>query len=102
MSGNDYDQASMLIAMLRYKGIPSRYVRGTVEIPIGQVEGWTGADKPEAAVKVLGSLGIPLSSVVSGGSVTAVIMEHVWVEAYIPYENYRGIGAGTGKRYGFH
>jgi transglutaminase-like putative cysteine protease len=34
MAGNDIDQASLLISLLRYKGIPARYVRGTIEIPV--------------------------------------------------------------------
>ena len=67
--GNDYDQASLLIAMLRYKNIPARYVRGTVEVPIEKVQGWTGTETPEASVKVLGSLGIPTASMVSGGKI---------------------------------
>lgn len=98
MAGNDYDQASLLISMLRYKGIPARYVKGTVEIPINKVIGWTGAENAEAAIKILGSLGTPTVSIVSGGAITAVHTEHVWVEAYVAYENYRGIGTGKGKK----
>ena len=41
MAGNDLDQASLLISMLRYKGIPARYVKGTVDIPIEKVMKWT-------------------------------------------------------------
>ena len=32
-SANDIDQASLLIALLRAKGIPARYVQGTIEVP---------------------------------------------------------------------
>ena len=39
MAGNDIDQASLLISLLRYKGIPARYVRGTIEIPVEKVMG---------------------------------------------------------------
>lgn len=98
MSGNNYDQASLLISMLRYKGIPSRYVTGTVEIPIKKAQAWVGTETPEAAVKVLGSMGIPSVAMVSGGVISAIRIEHVWVEAYVPYENYRGIGKGAGKK----
>lgn len=97
MAGNDYDQASLLIAMLRYRKIPSRYVVGTVEVPVEKVMSWTGAKTPEAAVKILGSLGRPTVSMVSGGNITAVRFEHIWVEAYVPYENYRGAGEMKGK-----
>lgn len=98
LAGNDYDQASLLIAMLRYKGIPSRYVTGTVEVPIEKVEGWTGAKTPEAAAAVLGSLGIPTVSVISGGTIVAARFEHTWTEAYVPYENYRGAGDMQGSK----
>ncbi|MBO8171535.1 MAG: hypothetical protein H0Z33_06585 [Bacillaceae bacterium] len=94
--GNDYDQASLLIALLRYHDIPARYVRGVVEVPVEQAMNWAGAETPEAAIRVLGSAGIPVTGVVSQGKVTAVRMEHVWAEAYVPYENYRGQGERTG------
>ena len=97
MAGNDYDQASLLISLLRYKGIPARYVRGTVDIPIEKVQSWTSAETAEAAVKALSSLGTPLVSLVSGGTISAVRLEHVWVEACVQYENYRGTGAMTGQ-----
>jgi uncharacterized protein YeaC (DUF1315 family) len=98
LRGNDYDQASLLVGMLRYKGIPARYVKGTIELPIEQVMGWTGTQDPEAAVKVLGSLGNPTVSIVSGGKVVAVRTEHVWVEAYVPYKSYNRLGVGKGSK----
>ncbi|HYK74647.1 MAG TPA: transglutaminase domain-containing protein [Pseudoneobacillus sp.] len=98
MTGNDYDQASLLISMLRYKDIPARYVNGTVQVPIEKVKSWTGAPTPEAAIKVISSLGIPTVSLVSGGKIIGARFEHTWVEAYVPYENYRGIGAKKGKK----
>lgn len=97
-SGNDFDQASLLIALLRYKKIPARYIRGTVEIPINKVMKWTGSETPAAAVQTLGSLGIPVSSRVAQGGIASVYLEHIWVEAYVPYENYRGIGPKTGEK----
>ena len=32
-SGNDVDQATLLVALLRAAGFPARYVRGVVEFP---------------------------------------------------------------------
>ena len=88
-SGNDYDQASLLIAMLRYKNIPARYVRGLAEIDIDKAMEWAQAETPEAAAKILAAAGIPVTTIVSGGKIIAVCMEHVWVEAYVPYGRYR-------------
>ncbi len=95
--GNDYDQASLLISMLRYKKIPARYVRGQAEIEIDRAMAWTGADTPEAAAQILASAGTPVTSMVSGGKINAVRVEHVWVEAYVPYDRYRGAGPMKGQ-----
>lgn len=97
MSGNDFDQASLLIAMLRYKKIPARYVRGTIELSADDVKAFTGTSDVIAAARVLSSGGIPAVCVTEGGVVTRVRFEHTWTEAYIPYENYRGIGENTGE-----
>jgi len=37
-SGNAFDTASLLIALLRSAGIPARYVYGTVELPVAAVQ----------------------------------------------------------------
>ncbi|WP_052342721.1 transglutaminase domain-containing protein [Bacillus sp. EB01] len=97
LAGNDVDQASLLISLLRYKGIPARYVTGTVEIPIEQVKNWVGVTNPQQAVRTLGALGIPLKAVHGQGKIVAVQMEHTWVEAKVPYEDYRGAGAQKGE-----
>ena len=52
-------------------------------------------------MKILASLGIPTVSVVSGGKISHVRTEHVWVEAYVPYQYYRGVGPMKGQKYGF-
>ncbi|WP_202080546.1 transglutaminase domain-containing protein [Caldalkalibacillus salinus] len=96
-SGNDLDQASLLISLLRYHDIPARYAHGTVEIPIERAMNWVGAETPEAAAKILASLGTPVRSIISGGEITAIQKEHVWVEAYVPYDEYRGIGERSGS-----
>ena len=97
-SGNDIDQASLLISMLRHNKIPSRYVKGTVEITAEEAMGWTGAETPQAAANILATSGRPVTGITSGGKITAVRLEKVWVEACIPYENYRGIGKNEGQK----
>lgn len=91
-SGNDLDQASVLIGLFRVTGIPARYVYGTVEIPIEKVMKWLGGvTKPELAAQILVTNGIPARLGYSGGTLKFIQLEHVWVEAYIPYANYRGL-----------
>ena len=96
--GNASDQAALLVALLRYKQIPARFVTGTVEIPIDRAANWAGVSDPDVAAKTLAGLGIPTTAVISGGKITAVRIEHVWVEAYVPYENYRGQAPGKGQK----
>lgn len=89
--GNAFDTASLLIALYRAAGIPARYVYGTIEVPVDKVMNWVGGvTKPEAAQSLLGQGGIPNVALVSGGTVKAIRMEHVWVEAYVDYTPSRG------------
>jgi hypothetical protein len=89
--GNAFDTASLLIALYRASGIPARYVYGTIEVPADKVMNWVGGvTKPEAAQSLLGQGGIPNVALVSGGTVKAIRMEHVWVEAYVDYSPSRG------------
>jgi hypothetical protein len=52
---------------------------------------WAGGfTDPMAAVNFLASGGIPIRPIIVGGKFAKVQMEQAWVEAYIPYGNYRG------------
>jgi len=88
---NDFDTASLLIALLRASGIHARYVQGTIELPIEKVKNWVGGfTDSNSALTLIASGGIPVKGLTSGGKIEKVQLEHVWVEAYIPYGNYRG------------
>jgi RHS repeat-associated protein len=90
-SGNDADLSSLLVALLRASNIPARYEYGTVDLSPAQAMAWTGTTDPGVAADVLFSTGIPATRITDGTKVTAVRMEHVWVRAYVPYSNYRGL-----------
>lgn len=90
-AGNDFDQASLLIALLRASNIPARYVYGTVEIPIEKIMNWVGGvTDPNTAATILATAGVPGKLLTEGGKIKYAQMEHTWVEAYVPYGNYRG------------
>lgn len=99
MSGNDYDLSSLLIALLRAANIPARYVRGTVELSPEKAMNWLGVDHAATAGSILTTVGMEGVNIIDGeGNVISIQFRHVWVEAYIPYTNYRGIPADdTGK-----
>ncbi|MEW6683731.1 MAG: transglutaminase-like domain-containing protein, partial [Nitrospirota bacterium] len=89
---NDMDTASLLIALLRASGIAARYVMGTIEVPMAQVMNWVGGFTDErAALDFIASAGTPVSmGSFSGGKVSTVFLEHVWVEAYVDFIPSRG------------
>lgn len=89
-AGNDFDQASLLIALLRSSNVPARYVYGTIEVPIERVKKWLGVENETVAGEILASNGIPVSLIQEGGKISKARFEHVWVEALVSYDNYRG------------
>jgi RHS repeat-associated protein len=89
--GNSVDQSSLLIALLRVSGIPSRYVNAVVEMPVSylsQTYGIVGASNIDEA---LTAAGIPHKSVIRGGQIQAFLVEYTFVSARVPYSNYRGV-----------
>ncbi len=95
-AGNDFDQASLLISLLRAANIPARYVYGTVEMPIEDIKSWLAIDDTNMALTALSSSGIPLTALTSGGTVVSVQLEHVWCQAFVPYVQSRGASEGVG------
>ncbi|MCM2264957.1 MAG: alpha/beta hydrolase [Desulfuromonadales bacterium] len=99
-SGNDADQAALLIALLRASGYPARYVRGVAEFFPGldAARSATGIHDPEQILAFFQEAGIPCEAVREGSGIVNLRFEHVWVETLIPYANYRGMEAdGSGK-----
>jgi hypothetical protein len=87
--GSDVDIASTLIAMLRSQNIPARYAVANVRIPAAQVTNWLGIPNLDVAVQVLKDQGI--QNVVLAEDRSTVAFEHVWTEALVPFDQYRGI-----------
>lgn len=89
--GNDVDQATVLIAMLRSRGIPARYATGTIRVPTEQMKNWLGMG---TASGVYGQLRVATANILQNSSGTyADTFEfgHVWVEAMVPFDQYRGV-----------
>ncbi|MDL1986003.1 MAG: transglutaminase-like domain-containing protein, partial [Deltaproteobacteria bacterium] len=82
MAGNDCDQSSFLLALLRASGIPSRYVRGDVELKIEDLMNWTGGKTPEAAIAIMQRNKIPTTIIYKFDAIEGVIFDHIWVEAF--------------------
>lgn len=91
--GSDVDLAATLIAMLRSQGIPARYVVGTVRVPATQVANWLQVEDTSLAKSLMIDQGIQKVTQSTSGSTATIDFEHVWVEALVPYGQYRGAGA---------
>jgi hypothetical protein len=91
-SGNDCDQATLLTALLRASGFPTRYVRGTVQFfpDIERAKNLTGIDDPARIAEFIQKAGIPYKPVIASGKIANIQIERIWVESQIPYANYRG------------
>lgn len=91
-SGNDFDQASLLMALLRASGIPCRYVYGVIEIHMEKVKNWIGIEHDQTALNTFPTNGIPAKGIYIGDKAAFLRKEHVWVEALVPINHYRGSG----------
>ena len=90
LSGNDIDQANLLIALFRASGLPSRYVHGVIDLPVESVMQSLGLSDPALAVNAVSRAGIAFAPQIRGGKVASLQLEYTWVSAYVPYTNYRG------------
>lgn len=88
--GNDFDQASLLIALLRASGYAANYIYGTIRLDAAQITSWLGvADDPSIAGSILASGGIPADVYTDGaGHIAYIELNHVFVKVTIDSENY--------------
>jgi RHS repeat-associated protein len=90
-AGNATDQASLLIALLRASNVPARYVQGTVEMSDERLQRWVGAKSLIGAAGILNQGLVPTLRLRNAANeVVGVRFTHVWVQACVPYGNYRG------------
>ncbi|HEY4941941.1 MAG TPA: hypothetical protein VII56_10990, partial [Rhizomicrobium sp.] len=87
-SGTPFDQAMLMVALLRQAGYSASYLTGTITVGGAQFTGWTGVTDARAACQLLAAGAIPGSvngttgtacSGVATGAITQVQMAHVWV-----------------------
>jgi RHS repeat-associated protein len=96
-SGTPFDQAQLLVELLRQAGYTADYVLGTLSLSGAQFADWTGITNAQGACTLLAHGGIP--AIVNGvsdaacafstsTSVTSITMRHIWVSATIPGGTY--------------
>lgn len=87
-SGTPFDQAHLMVELLRQGGVSASYQVGTITLTPAQFQAWAGLANAQAACQYLANGGIPAivngsSSACSGlsGNVTSIGMAHIWVSA---------------------
>ncbi len=82
-AGTPFDQAHLMVELLRASGIPASYEYGTVTLTGQQFSDWFGVSNAQAAQKILASGGFPAVVTANGSAITSVVMSHIWVRATI-------------------
>jgi hypothetical protein len=89
--GNDCDQASLLISLLRYSGYPARYGQALVTVDIERAKSWLGVQQDDLVGYLLASAHVPeVKDLYSGSRIVQAQFRHIYAEVYLAYENYRG------------
>ena len=90
-SGNDSDQAALLVALLRASGYPARFVVGVGRLlDLDRAPLVFGVENTQQVLQLLRRAGIPHAQELSAGKLSNIRFEHVWVAAYLPFTDYRG------------
>jgi RHS repeat-associated protein len=97
-SGTPFDQAELMMALLRQSNITASYIAGTVQFNQAQFSAWTGITGARTACQLLANGGIPAT--VNGvnnaacstlnvvAQVSTVEMAHVWLKVTISGTQY--------------
>lgn len=90
-SGTPFDQAHLMVELLREAGVTAGYRVGTINLNATQFSDWTGLTNAKAACKFLADGAFPAtvngvsdcdSAALAGNvNVSAVVMGHIWVAA---------------------
>jgi RHS repeat-associated protein len=88
-SGTPFDQAQLMVALLRQGGVAASYQLGTITLNAAQFQQWTGMSNAPGACQFLADGGIPAtvngatscSALSAGSTVSSVVMGHIWVSA---------------------
>ena len=110
-SGSAFDQAQLMVMLLRQAGITATYQVGVLTLTGAQFQQWTGISNAPYACQMLADGGIPATingasscaSLAAGSAISTVSVGHIWVNslgalfdpAYKIYTVKSGIGLTT-------
>lgn len=95
-SGTSFDQAKLMVELLREAGYTAKYQAGTITLTGTEFQSWSGITRAALACKLLASGGIP--AVINGSttancsygtaSITSITLSHIWVKVTISGTEY--------------
>lgn len=97
--GTAFDQAALMVSLLRQAGYTASYVRGRISLTAAQVKDWLGVETSNvcAVLNLLANGQVPIASVTASaagscpGSTAALVsmkVDHVWVKVNIGGASY--------------
>lgn len=87
-AGTPFDQAQLMVELLRAAGYSASYQLGTITLTGTQFTSWTGVSNKSAAEQMLRRGGFPATVTGSGSSITSVTLMHLWVRVTISGTTY--------------
>ncbi len=93
LGGNDVDTASLLIAMMRYRGYPARYAGGTVQYTDEELIQLTCASDVTSAIDCINASGYDSQVYYTPDGRKLIRIAHTWAEVYVPITECGGTGS---------
>jgi len=87
-SGTPFDQAQLMVELLRASGYTANYVSGAISLNATQTNELLGTTNATAVRAILADGGIPATTTPTSGTITNVTMAHIWVSVSIGGTNY--------------
>lgn len=90
--GTAFDQAALMVALLRESGFEASYVKGQIRLTGDQIHAWLGIDIAYdcAVANLFADGGLPIASVnglpsgyCSGSPLSSLVISHLWVKVQI-------------------
>jgi RHS repeat-associated protein len=87
-SGTAFDQAQLMVELLRSAGYTANYIQGAVTLTGTQMQQWLGTNNAPALIAILADGGVPSTVTPTTGTATSVTLAHVWVQVNISGTTY--------------
>jgi hypothetical protein len=87
-SGTAFDQAQLMVELLRASGYTASYQQGAITLNGTQIQQWLGTNNAPALIGILADGGIPATVTPTTGTAASVTLAHIWVQVAISGTNY--------------